>query len=331
MNKDTLLEEANRAKEQLGFAERLNVQGRFSIADLFPKSKERCGVYLLEFSDGLSYIGQAQDVVRRFAGHRTKHDNICCLRFLPVKQKDLDTVEQHLIHRAEALGIPLTNKVHVSQVQGETDLDSLIPPEEQDAWLRRVLPFTEDTKRVKIDLEEKYRIRHNYQFQRFKEVPHFAEVVAALKLYISESIMAPRRTEFSFWSVSCMPSTNINTWPRLTTVNLNRMEVFVIGYCKQEPEHIWSFVNVAKNHFFEGYTEDEFRAKYPNTGIQFPRYVAAGYDQMRIQIDGIDQLSDVLRDNVVLEAARILNLRLMQKGGNVYASSHCFELADLLL
>jgi hypothetical protein len=39
----------------------------------------------------------------------------------------------------------------------------------------------------------------------------------------------------------------------------------------------------------------------------------------------------VLTDPAVQSAAGLLNLRLMRKGGNLFARFHCFELADQLI
>jgi hypothetical protein len=50
--------------------ERLPVTGLYSIAHLLPKSKRRCGIYVLSFRNGDRYVGQALDVVVRFAAHR---------------------------------------------------------------------------------------------------------------------------------------------------------------------------------------------------------------------------------------------------------------------
>src|SRR5215208_5348152 len=111
---------------ELGLTVSVDVRGRRSIADLLPKSRNRCGVYLLEFADGLFYIGQARDVVRRFSQHRKLHDDIVRWGFRAVKRRNLDAVERELIHRAPSLGLTLTNKVHVSHIVGETDLDELL-------------------------------------------------------------------------------------------------------------------------------------------------------------------------------------------------------------
>ena len=79
---------------ELGFPAPTDVRGRLSIADLLPKSRGRCGIYLLVFSDGTFYIGQASDVVRRFGQHRKQHDNIVRWSFRPVKRRDLDAIER---------------------------------------------------------------------------------------------------------------------------------------------------------------------------------------------------------------------------------------------
>ena len=54
----------------LGFPPLRVVEGRVSIADLYPSERRRCGIYLLEHADGMHYVGQSVDVVRRFDQHR---------------------------------------------------------------------------------------------------------------------------------------------------------------------------------------------------------------------------------------------------------------------
>src|SRR5699024_5748052 len=113
------------------FDQYLDVKGRISISDRFAKSKSRCGIYLLNFSDGTFYIGQAIDVVRRFSQHRKNYSNIIKFWFQPIRKEKLDETEQRLIQEAELSGILLTNKTFVSNVIGDTDLDLIISPTEQ--------------------------------------------------------------------------------------------------------------------------------------------------------------------------------------------------------
>ncbi|WP_432559939.1 hypothetical protein [Granulicoccus sp. GXG6511] len=50
--------------EELGFPGWTDVSQRLSIADLFFKKSNRCGIYVLGFADGERYVGQSIDVVK---------------------------------------------------------------------------------------------------------------------------------------------------------------------------------------------------------------------------------------------------------------------------
>jgi hypothetical protein len=65
---------------KMGFSPSRDVQGRASIADLF-KPHERCGLYILHFTNGEIYAGQASDVTRRYVQHRTVHNDIEAISF----------------------------------------------------------------------------------------------------------------------------------------------------------------------------------------------------------------------------------------------------------
>ena len=49
---------------ELEFTAPVDVRVRRSIADLLPKTRDRCGIYLLEFSDGLYYILTSNSVLQ---------------------------------------------------------------------------------------------------------------------------------------------------------------------------------------------------------------------------------------------------------------------------
>jgi hypothetical protein len=66
---------SQRVLKELGFSRVSHVQGGASIADLF-KPHERCGIYVLHFTNGEFYAGQAVDVTRRYVQHRETHKDI---------------------------------------------------------------------------------------------------------------------------------------------------------------------------------------------------------------------------------------------------------------
>lgn len=318
--------------DEWGFPERHDVAGRFSIADLIPRTKKRCGVYLLEYADGFLYVGQATDVVRRFAQHRQQDDHIVAISFRPVRRAELDTVERDLIRRVEAAGLPLTNRIHVSQIHGGCDLDDLVSPSDQQSWLATGQWQPTDRRRVRIVLEADYRVRGANAYRRFSRLPHAESVIENLRRYVSLCILAPTTTEFSFWIVSCLPSTNQHTWPRYAAVSMNGMETFVVGHLKEDLTQIWALWNLSRSSLLEDQSRAGFLARHP--GVQIHDgvdYQAGGFDQITLHVDGLNALEALLDDDVVQHSARLLNLRLMQKGATVYSRFHHFELADQLL
>ena len=61
--------------EERGFPAPYTIRGRASIADLFPQG-QRCGIYVLHFSDGEYYVGQSADIIRRYTQHSKIHADI---------------------------------------------------------------------------------------------------------------------------------------------------------------------------------------------------------------------------------------------------------------
>lgn len=76
--------------------------------------------------------------------HRTNVGDIAGLPFLPVSIAVLDDCARSLIRSAESAGLPVTNRVHVSNVLGVTDFDLVIAPaahnEFDRAWSRALPP-----------------------------------------------------------------------------------------------------------------------------------------------------------------------------------------------
>jgi len=70
------------------FTQPRHIQGRASIADLFPPGK-RCGLYILHFTNGEIYAGQALDVTRRYVQHRKVHSDIERISFTAIV-RDID-------------------------------------------------------------------------------------------------------------------------------------------------------------------------------------------------------------------------------------------------
>lgn len=318
---------------QLGFQfdDAIHVNGRLSISDLFPKSKNRCGIYLLSFSDETFYIGQAIDAVKRFSQHRKNYDHIERLWFQPVKKEKLNEVEQYLIQEAELQGLLLTNKTFVSNIIGETDLDLIISPSDQEKWLENNIELSNDAYDLYDTVESKYKIKYQQNFEKLRQSENYTQIKRILSLYIKNCIPAFKKTELSFWSLSCLPSTNKNTYPRYFCMNVNAMEVFVIGY-QRKTRSPFAFI-VMTSLFFDNDDElDRLYENYKTLEAERSDYRAAGFDQILFQFSDLNELESMLmKEPNIVSSIKELNLRLMRKGGTIYSPYHCFELVKDVL
>ena len=315
------------------FDEAFDVKGRLSISDLFPKSKKRCGIYLLNFSNNTFYIGQAIDIVKRFSQHRKNYDNINRYWFIEIKKDNLNEFEERLIKSAEAAGLLIINKTFVSNVIGDTDLDLLITVEQQNKWLEKNEMISNEGFDIYPNIDIKYKIKYQHNFEKLKQNENYTQLKRILKKYIEKCIPAYKKTELSFWALSCLPSTNKGTYPRFFCININAMEVFVLGYAKTEKKYFCfiicsgRFLYESKDWVFEKEV-DRIKTSYTSLSINESDYRAAGSDQYRINFEDLDEFERFYdSESIFIESIKEMNLRLMRKGGTIYSHFHCFDLA----
>ena len=318
--------------QELGFMQVEWVAGLLSIAHLFGPSKKRCGIYLLYLDGAHFYVGQALDVVRRFAQHLRSKGSIEGFAFLPLPQSRLDADERQLIRQAEAQTIPLVNITHMSVVTGERDLDLLVPLDAQESWLAGK-PQAEPTG-ARVIVDDAQCRRFNSRFQRFSASKHYAQVLEWLAIYLQNAIIAPWRTEYSFWSVSCLPSTGSQAiWRRSYAVNAAVMELFVVGRWSDGADPPWAFINVASDVLEDGFGSlSEVARSHPGLDLSNDHmYRDAGAHQVKLFMEDACCLPRVLADTAIQTAARTLALRVMRKRATIYAKYHCPQLAHAAL
>ena len=317
---------------ELGFPPLSTVSTLRSIAQLFGATKSRCGIYLLAFPSRTFYIGQAVDVVRRFAQHRQTYEQIIGFSFLPTPKAALDATERDLIHKSELLNLVILNTIHASVVVGETDLDLVLSQADQQTWLESPTRFNSNDNVIPIALSESQLERFRNQFQVFQKHSLFAPASDILKTYIQTCVPAPSRTEYSFWVVSCMPSTNRNSWPRLLCVSAGIMELLVVGVHKSSASKMWGFVTVASDVLLLAFESDLAIVKaFPSIEVTRNNYRDAGQHQITLQANDEQTLKAILEHEAVRRAAAALALRVMRKRATIYTKFHCKQLADSAL
>lgn len=169
--------------------------------------------------------------------------------------------------------------------------------------------------------QQEQRMRFRPKFKEFVRRPDAKEVAGLLRNYLDNTIKDPRPQEFSFWSVSCSPSTNETAGPRLFCVNIDRMETFVVGCLKEDPMVLWGFINVSFSAFKN---LPSFLRKFPKAQVTEVGYAAAKSDCLQISMNGIKEIAAIISTPAVIRAAQ-LNGRLKP---TIYNRFHNFDLVD---
>lgn len=314
-----------------GFEKYLFVKKRRSIADSFSKTN-RCGIYILHFTNDEYYVGLATDVVKRYDQHRKSYDDIEYLSFKEVTKKNLVATEIEIVYKLEGLNKALRNINIVSTVIGDTDLDLVVSKEDQDKWINYELPFESlTTERFEYpELRKKYTAK----FNKLKQNSLFETCCEILQNYIYYTTPYPRKTEYSFWSCSCLPSgggsilARINIYWQETLCLYEEDFVFTDNNGTESLEKgVLVSVILSKTTLFKKYNEELLLQKYHTLSFGDALYPSGGQDQQQILI-AENEFLDLLYDKPISDAIKELNLRLMRKGGCIFNRYHCFDLAD---
>src|SRR5665647_2460200 len=82
----------------LGFGKCFYAKDMSSIAGQFTYNN-RCGIYILHFSNGQYYVGLAIDVVNRYAQHRLNHLDIEYVSLKEVAKTNLSKIEKETVYK----------------------------------------------------------------------------------------------------------------------------------------------------------------------------------------------------------------------------------------
>lgn len=169
-----------------------------SVAPLFFKQPKR-GLYRLIFDNGEMYVGQAENVVNRYAQHRRRWEDIVGLEFFPIPEpQPLLPVERILITESEQCA-SLRNVVDTRRPRGEKTYTITTEQGETIA-----LPWDRaERKRVTVQPS-----KTQQKFHKLARDPFYPATRYVLGWLMDETLPDPVHTEKLLWSVSALPSTN---------------------------------------------------------------------------------------------------------------------------
>lgn len=311
-----------------GFGELHQVASRVSVADLF-KPKQRCGIYVFRCANGDYYCGQSVDVTRRYVQHKKDaHADMVWLAFKVVPKAQLNEVERSIVRSLEGeAAVALRNHTIVSiPPAGEKDLDLVISPELQDQWLKDDSARS-DGRRYFESLS--HRAKYTKKFAKFLASHVYThELTDVIRAYVSRCLLFPGLTEYTFWTTSCIvpglyPDSSIKALFRL---NVYLAEVYTVMVRKDGTlAHSFHVTASALKHVKS--------PEHFGSGITFTDhfYETAGSDQMEIIASTHDAARALLAHPDFIRAAKISNLRLMQKGPTFHGRYHHIDLADWIV
>ena len=174
-------------------------------------------------------------------------------------------------------------------------------------------------------MDENLRRKYERPFAAFMQAPHADEILRVLRRYVRIALPAFRRSELSFWAVSCLSGPAVRS-----RVNLFWQEVCTVFV--DDTGELWFDFQVAMQPFdrLGDRGIDGFLDRYPECDWVEHYYESGGQDQIRVQCPA-SRVDELLSDADFIPSLRELNLRLMRKGATVFNRYHCFPLADRLL
>lgn len=206
-----------------------------------------------------------------------------------------------------------------------TGIRQFLDPGRQRDWIEGTADLPDAGERSE-SLE--HRFKYAARFEKLLRRPQAAEVLAILGIYGPSCIPMPRRTERTYWSVSCLPSTSDKP---LVRVNASWMELFTL-YAEGEDVRARFIMHLSDFTTDGSATPDLVDEAFLEQSVAAPEdigyFLAHGADTFVINVRGAASIRKFLANPRVLRAIRTFNLTHMNRGRNAYQASHCYSVAD---
>ncbi|WP_435079276.1 GIY-YIG nuclease family protein [Clavibacter michiganensis] len=297
-----------------------------SAAALFADSKKVCGIYVLEFADGMRYVGQTRQIVSRYAAHRRHHGDIVAFSFAPCSATDLDEHERQEVRRQEAAKRSLRNLNLTGWPAGTGDLDVTVENG------RSVFLPWERNRRLRLSDEGEATLHRRFWTLAARD--DYEEMAEAVARYIEECIPDPFGTQRLLWTIVALPETGrTKVARRLFTLSCGALET-LYAYQVDDGDH--ARLEIALN--FDDARAAEVRgARGRRTALpsvfsnlhHAPSYTSATVHQC--VVTSWKDLQRTLDFEPFVEAIYKLNTMQMRRRSSPFKRHHNMALADDLL
>ncbi|MFI7171989.1 hypothetical protein [Rhodococcoides fascians] len=289
---------------------------------------DRRGLYLFECANGDAYVGISSDVMKRLRTHRTKHPDAVRFWFRADSRSSDErrNVERQLVREAQKSGLIVRNREHASGHVGVSTLDALITPDDQQRWLADPAGVNGSDVAELVDLGFSKLAAHAGDFAKLQRHPRSDEIVRVLGTYAAQCIPMARRTEATFWTVSCYPSW---TRRRVFCVSMAGQETFFV-VCSEGSTKLKAVLFVDRRELPKGVV-GKLRMAIRKTFTKPGGHKSGGAFEQKLYFRDISDLSRALEQPEICRSIARFNLDLMRKRQSAYKTSHCRQLADAAL
>ncbi len=304
---------------------RYDMSAAGSAAALFAQSKKVCGIYVLEFDDGMKYVGQTRQIVSRYSAHRRTHGDIVAFSFAPCSATDLDEHERQEIRRQEVAKQSLRNLNLTGWPAGDGDLDVTIENGES-----ILLPWERD-RRLRLDDEGTATLQKRFWMLAARS--DYEQMAEAVAKYIDECIADPFGTQRYLWNVAALPKTGqTKSRRRLFTLNCGGMEtLFALEHTDGHETQLQIHVNFDEDRTLQGLEQLGLATQLPDDFYDIAQTSYATPGVIQATFDTWADLSRALDFGPFVEGAYKLNTMQMRRRSSPYQRHHNQGLADDLL
>ncbi|QOD42930.1 GIY-YIG nuclease family protein [Clavibacter zhangzhiyongii] len=304
---------------------RYDMSSAGSAAALFADSKTVCGIYVLEFEDGMKYVGQTRQIVSRYASHRRTHRDIVAFSFAPCTAAALDEHERQEIRRQEAADVSLRNLNLTGWPAGSGDMDVTIANGES-----ILLPW-DRARRLRLDDEGAATTQRRFWALAARD--DYEEMADAVAKYLDECVADPFGTQRYLWNIVAFPKTGqTKSRRRLFTLNCGGLEtLFALEHRDGDETQIQIHVNFDEDRTLECMDEAGMGTQMPDDfyDIRDTPYTSAAVIQSTFY--SWSDFARALDFAPFVEGAYKLNTMQMRRKSSPFHRHHNQGLADDML
>lgn len=286
-----------------------------------------CGIYILVFKNEELYVGQSVNIAKRLVQHKKRYLDIEYIFVKEVQQDNLYSEENRTIAFIESKLIRLRNTKQLS-------FHSLFNETHQKQWIENITYKYNSGIRYS---NEEVRLNYHDRLLKVKEKTYFDEVSQILSYYIQNLIPNYTASEYTYWSLSCLPK-YLKKEHCICRIQINNVPV--ISIFEQEDNSLSYILFISRVPLLRSINNIEqlksvlnrHQSLYIDIGNHFKDWTNG--DSLYIKLNQ-ENIKTFLAEPLFIESIRLFNLRMMNNTGKEKkyrrTITHCIDWVDELL